>query len=217
MDHWLRVLFYVLIVRPFLTLVIGIRVKGREHLETGEQVVVVSNHNSHLDTVVLLDLIGVLRMSRFRPVAAADYFEKPGPVGYLSHVLFNILPIRRKGPGDGAANPIDAMAAAVDAGDSLILFPEGTRGEPEKLARFRSGAGVLIARYPHLKVIPVWQEGMGKILPKGAWYPVPFNGSVNIGAPMTFTGDAKQITAELEATVLELGRQCRSDRETKTS
>lgn len=210
MDHWLRVAFYLLVVRPFLTFVIGMRVKGAQHLETNEQVVIVSNHNSHLDTVVLLDLVGVRRMERFRPVAAADYFEVSGPVEYFSHALFNILPIRRKGPGDQSQNPIDVMAQAIEAGESLILFPEGTRGEPEKLARFRSGVGVLVAKYPHLKVIPVWLEGMGKILPKGAWYPVPFNGSVNIGPPTAFTGDAKTITAAIEAMVQELGRETRA-------
>lgn len=214
MAHWIRVLFYALIVRPFLVLVIGIRVKGQHHLHTSEQVLIVSNHNSHLDTVVLLDLIGIERMSSFRPVAAADYFETSGPISLATHVLFNILPIRRKGPGESGANPIEVMAKAIEAGDSLIVFPEGTRGEPEKLARFRSGAGHLIARFPHLKVIPVFLEGMGKILPKGAWCPVPFDGSVNIGPPTVFRGTPKEITTALEALVHELGRECRGERST---
>lgn len=213
MDHWIRVLFYLLIVRPFLALVIGIRVKGKEHLRIPDQVLVVSNHNSHLDTVVLLDLIGIHRMGRFRPVAAADYFESSRPVSMVTRVLFNILPIDRKGRVRGGEDPLEIMASAIRAGDNLILFPEGTRGEPEKLARFRNGAGRLIALFPHLKVIPVFQDGMGRILPRGAWYPVPFIGRVNIGTPRTFQGTAEEITLQLEEIVQRLGRECRGKSE----
>jgi 1-acyl-sn-glycerol-3-phosphate acyltransferase len=213
MDHWIRVFFYLLIVRPFLSLVIGIRVKGRENLHIQEQVLIVSNHNSHLDTVVLLDLIGTGRMSHFRPVAAADYFESSRSVSFVTKCLFNILPIHRKGRVHSGEDPLEIMAQAIEGGDSLILFPEGTRGEPEKLARFRHGAGRLISRFPGLKVIPVFLDGMGRILPKGAWYPVPFIGRVNIGPPTCFRGTAEEITLELEAMVHKLGRECRGEPE----
>jgi len=208
--HLVRVLFYTLVVRPFLALVIGLRVKGREHLERDAQLLIVSNHNSHLDTLVLLDLIGPWRMHRFRPVAAADYFQKSAPLDAVTSLLFNILPIRRTG-GDAAGDPIEVMASALDGGDSLIIYPEGTRGEPEQMARFRSGAGRLIARYPQLEVIPVYLDGMGRILPKGSWYPVPFIGRVNVGAPRRMEGTPAEITAALEAAVRELKRACRGE------
>lgn len=210
MTHLIRTLFYTLVVRPFLALVIGIHVKGREHLETDQQVLIVSNHNSHMDTLVLLDLIGPGRMARFRPVAAADYFQSSGPLDLVTSLLFNILPIRRTG-GPEAGDPIEVMARALAAGDSLIIYPEGTRGEPEQMARFRAGAGRLIERSPDLTVIPVYLDGMGRILPKGAWYPVPFLGRVNVGAPRRFSGPAAEITRQLEEVVRQLKKECRGE------
>lgn len=203
-----RLVFYGLVVRPLLYLIIGLRVKGREHLHTDRQVLIVSNHNSHLDTVVLLDLIGPMRMASFRPVAAADYFTTSSVTYTLTSLGFNILPIRRTKDG-GGDDPLEVMAAALERGESLIIFPEGTRGEPEQMSRFRSGAARLIARFPKLDVIPVYLDGLGRILPRGEWYPVPFVGRVNVGAPRTFAGTPEEITHELERAVLALKAECR--------
>lgn len=199
-----RVLFYRGIARPFLWLVIGLQVRGLEHLAAARQVVVVSNHNSHLDTLVLLDLIGPERLESFRPVAAADYFQCSRFVSALTSLLFNILPICRKAGSGRPSDALEIMSRALEDGDSLIVFPEGTRGEPEEMARFRKGVGRLLTRFPRIEVIPVYQSGMGRILPRGAWYPVPFVGRVVIGEPRRFTGTASQITSALEAAVREL-------------
>jgi 1-acyl-sn-glycerol-3-phosphate acyltransferase len=205
-----RLAFYWLVVRPLLYLIIGLRVKGREHLETDEQVLIVSNHNSHLDTVVLLDLIGPMRMETFRPVAAADYFTTSSLTHYVTSLGFNILPIRRTKDG-GGDDPLEVMAEALARGESLILFPEGTRGEPEQMTRFRSGAARLIARFPRLKVVPVYLDGLGRIMPRGEWYPVPLVGRVNIGAPRAFVGTPEDITRDLEDAVRALKRECRGE------
>jgi len=211
MTRAIRILFYLFIVRPFLYLIIGIRIKGREHLKTEGQVLIISNHNSHLDTVVIFDMIGVWRMHRYRPVAAADYFESSWLVHFVTLLLFNILPIRRVKGSEKGGDPMATMAEALDRGESLILFPEGTRGEPEKMARFRIGAGRLIEKYPHIKVIPLHQHGLGRIMPRGEWLPVPVIGLVNVGAPRRFHGSAEEITTKLEDVITQLGREIRGE------
>ncbi|MBI4859416.1 MAG: 1-acyl-sn-glycerol-3-phosphate acyltransferase [Candidatus Riflebacteria bacterium] len=210
MAMLIRMLFFWLVVKPFLLLAIGITVRGRGNLEVEGPALIVSNHNSHLDTVVLLDLIGVTRMERFRPVAAADYFETSRPLSFLTRLLFNILPIRRTRDDQGD-DPLESMALSIAAGDSLILYPEGTRGEPEKLTRFRAGAGRLIQRFPDVAVIPVYMHGLGRILPRGSWYPVPFLARVNIGEPRRYSGSIEEITERLEDVIQRLGRQCRDE------
>lgn len=89
-------LFFLLLVRPFLTLFIGLRVRGREHLPESGPFVLVANHASHLDTLSLLALFPLSRLRDVRPVAAADYFERTRLTALVSRTFFNILPIRRR-------------------------------------------------------------------------------------------------------------------------
>ena len=72
-------------------------------------------------------------------------------------------------------NPIQAMSASLVKGDSLILFPEGSRGEPQKMQQFKKGVGLLLKKYPNIAYIPVYMTGMGRILPKGERLLIPFD------------------------------------------
>ena len=139
--------FFALVLRPFLALFIGLRVRGREHLPGTPPFIMVANHSSHLDTVSLLGLFPLQQLPHLRPVAAADYFERNAFVSAFSKTVFNILPITRKKLTTNT-NPLPRMEAALRAGQSLILFPEGTRGSGEDLTRFHSGAAHLIEKCP---------------------------------------------------------------------
>ena len=199
----MQMAFFVLVLRPFLTLFIGLRVRGREHLPATGPFILIANHTSHLDTASLLSLFPLRRLPDLRPVAAADYFERNRLVSALSKTLFNILPIARKQITPDT-NPLPRLAEALHAGQSLILFPEGTRGTGEDLARFHSGAAHLIEKCPDVPVVPVYLVNMGRSLPKGEWIPVPFFCEVRIGRPQTFQGNRREITAALETAVRQL-------------
>jgi len=195
--------FFALVLRPFLTLFIGLRVRGREHLPQSAPFIMIANHSSHLDTVSLLGLFPLRKLSQLRPVAAADYFERNAFVSAFSKTVFNILPITRKKITTDT-NPLPRMEAALRAGQSLILFPEGTRGSGEDLARFHSGAAHLIEKCPEVPVVPVYLVNMGRSLPKGEWIPVPFFCEVRIGPRQKFQGNCREITAALETAVRQL-------------
>ena len=199
----MQMAFFVLVLRPFLTLFIGLRVRGREHLPATGPFILIANHTSHLDTASLLSLFPLRRLPDLRPVAAADYFERNRLVSALSKTLFNILPIARKQITPDT-NPLPRLAEALHAGQSLILFPEGTRGTGEDLARFHSGAAHLIEKCPDVPVVPVYLVNMGRSLHKGEWIPVPFFCEVRIGRPQTFQGNRREITAALETAVRQL-------------
>ena len=130
-------LFFALLLRPFVNHVMGKRVHGAQNLPSEDPFLLVANHDSHLDTPLLLSLFPGSRLSRIRPVAAADYWGS-GLKRFVSEKLFRVLPIARSGAEAGEA--VARMEEALDAGESLILFPEGTRGDPEVLQPFRSGA-----------------------------------------------------------------------------
>lgn len=195
--------FFTLFIRPFVTLFIGLRVSGFEHLPRRDPFILVANHSSHLDTICLLSLFRILRLRRIRPVAAADYFERNAFTSLVSRVLFNILPIPRK-DFTPENHPLKRMHAALQHGDSLIIFPEGTRGSGE-LGKFRSGVARLASETTGIPVIPAFLVNMGRSLPKGELIPVPFFCEVRLGAPVALSGDTSEMTAQIENAVRSLG------------
>lgn len=204
--------FFFLLGRPFLAFFIGLRIKGRQNLPKDFPFLLVANHTSHLDTLSLLALFPLRDLWRVRPVAAADYFESTKLVSTVTRTLFNTLPIPRKG-FTAENHPLKTMGAAIDRGEGLILFPEGTRGMQQKgLAPFKKGAAHLVLERPGLRVVPVFLDNMGRSLPKGAWIPVPFFCTISIGQPRVLTGTPEEITARLEGEVKALSAESRPGR-----
>jgi 1-acyl-sn-glycerol-3-phosphate acyltransferase len=177
----LKQLFFALVVRPTLLVALGVNVRRRELLPERGPAIVVANHNSHLDTAVLMTLLPWRELGRVRPVAAADYFLANRLVAWFSLKVIGIVPIERQ----GATDPLAPVREALAAGAILILFPEGTRGEPERMAELKSGIGRLAVAFPEVPVTPVFLRGLGKVLPRGAVLPVPFFSDVFVGQPLS--------------------------------
>jgi len=200
---WVQIAFFVGFLRPFLALFLGVRVRGRENLPRRDPFVLIANHASHLDTVTLLSLFPLRRLRRIRPVAAADYFERSRLRSALTKSLFHILPIARSRE-EGAPDPRERMLAALGSGQSLILFPEGTRTKDGTMGRFRSGIAHLAMHAPDVPIVPAFLVNLGRSLPKGALIPVPMFAEVRVGAPLHPTGEREEIVAALERAVREL-------------
>jgi 1-acyl-sn-glycerol-3-phosphate acyltransferase len=149
-----------------------------------------ANHTSHLDFILLWSYLPPEIRRRTRPVAARDYWEK-GPLRrYLSTRVFRALLIDRSGPE--AREAVDRLAEGVAAGDSLILFPEGTRGTGQSIAPFKSGLYHLCAAQPGLELVPVSMENLNRVLPKGEFIPVPMVSRVIFGESLRLAdGESK--------------------------
>lgn len=195
--------FFLLVIRPFMAIFIGLKVRGREHLPHRDPFVLYANHSSHLDTISLLNLFPLSRLARIQPVAAADYFERNRLVAWFSRTLINILPIARKNITAGN-NPLRRMQAALALGHSLIIFPEGTRGTGEEIGHFHSGIAHLLAKSPDIDVVPAYLVNMGRSLPKGEFLPVPVFCEIRLGAARRIQGSRQEMIEALEAAVREL-------------
>ncbi len=142
-----------------------------------------ANHASHLDFVLVWSVLPPRMRSRVRPVAADDYWNRGRVRRFLIHQVFRGVLIAR-GKVEREHNPLTAMCAALNEGDSLLLFPEGTRGTGGAVQPFKSGVFQLALAYAELELVPVWIDNAHRVMPKGALLPLPLLCSVAFGAPM---------------------------------
>lgn len=200
----LRFLFFALIVRPVVSILLGLHVRGREHIPARGPAILAANHNSHLDAMVLMALLPHRAIHRTRPAAAREYFTKNRLLSWFSRRIVGIIPIRRERSPDGE-DPLSGCYGALERGEIVIFFPEGTRGEPEQLAEFRGGIAKLAQRYPEVPVVPIFLRGLGKALPKGEALLVPFFVDVFAGAPLRGRDHAENFLPALRGQIRALG------------
>jgi 1-acyl-sn-glycerol-3-phosphate acyltransferase len=206
MGALLRRLFVVLVAWPVALVLIGIHVRHRERLPASGPAIVVANHNSHLDTLTLLSLFPLSIIPRVRPVAAADYFLSNRLLAWVSTRLVGILPIARK---VRKADPLLGCYEALQRGEILIVFPEGSRGEPERMGELKTGIAHLAERHPDVPVVPVFLHGLGLALPKGEALLVPRFCDVYVGEAIRWTGERGSFMHALHGSLEQLGQQHR--------
>jgi 1-acyl-sn-glycerol-3-phosphate acyltransferase len=195
-----RLAFLTLVARPLARFLTGADVIGRERLPASGPAIVVANHTSHVDTLLLLTIFPARLMARVRPVAAADYFLRGPVIGWFSRTLVGIVAVERT---QGLHEDVLAPArAALAAGDIVIVFPEGTRGPAtDALGPLKTGVARLAAAFPQAPVTPVWIEGAGRVLPKGALLPAPMNCTALVGESIAWAGDKAAFMETLRASL----------------
>ena len=180
----------------------GVQVQWAGCRPSERQRIYFANHTSHLDFVVLWSALPSDIRARTRPIAAKDYWEETRLRRYVVENVFKAVLVERgtasqsKSPEDGkfvSRSLIEDMAAALGTHNSLILFPEGTRGTGEKVGEFRAGLYHLAVRRPDVELVPAYLENMNRILPKGEFLPVPMLSLLTFGKPIRVEpGEEKQ-------------------------
>ena len=147
-----------------------------------EQRIYFANHQSHFDWVLIwAALPGDLRAIT-RPIAARDYWTSSKLKHWITREVFNTVYVSRQRVDD--EDPLEPLMEALRHGDSLVIFPEGTRGSVAEPAAFRAGLYHLAEAFPEVQLIPTWIANVQRVMPKGEVVPVPILCSVTFGAPL---------------------------------
>ena len=174
---------------------VGVKFDNASFLLNEKQFIIVANHNSHLDTMTLMASLPSKILPKVKPVAAADYFGNTKLKEKMSNYFINTLLISRS----EGSNAIRQMKKALDEGYSLIVFPEGTRGNPDEEQELKPGIALLLSLCPQIKYVPAYMVGMGKAMPKNDNLIIPYESSLIYGEPRLIESeDKKEILKQLE-------------------
>jgi len=194
------------LLAAFAWIVTGVRPIWAGSAPSDRQRIYFANHASHGDFILVTACLPPDEREHVHAVAAADYWGKTRLRRFVAEQLLGSVLIDRLWT-DEKQHPLKAMLNVLDQGDSLILFPEGTRNmTDEPLLKFRSGLYNLTVERPNVELIPCWIENMSRVLPKGEFVPVPLLCRVVFGAPIALVDgeDRHAFLKRAHATLLSL-------------
>jgi len=168
-----------------------------------EQRIYFANHQSHFDWVLIWAALPHDLRAQTRPIAARDYWTSSRFKAWLTHEVFNAVYVSRQRSAD--EDPLEPLVEALQSGDSLVIFPEGTRSNKGEPQAFKAGLYHLAEQFPGVPLIPVWIDNVQRVMPKGEVVPVPILCTATFGAPIQLApGEDKRAFLErARAAVIE--------------
>ena len=151
-----------------------------------EQRIYFANHQSHADPVMIWAALPKELRACTRAIAARDYWTKTPFKQWITSAVFNVIYVSRERNAD--EDPLEPLFEALEHGDSIILFPEGTRGNAEEPQAFKAGLYNLACKFPAIELVPAWINNVQRVMPKGEVVPVPVLCSVTFGKPIHLHG-----------------------------
>jgi len=205
-------------ILPLGRIFASVDVRGLEHLEAVDgPVIFAANHQSHLDTPVILDALPPRWRYRVAPAMAKEFFKAhfyPEQFGtkayiqnsanyYLASLFFNAFPLPQREAG--TRQTLRYIGELVGDGFSVLIFPEGKRTQKGEIGRFQPGAAMIAARLD-VPIVPVRLEGVDRILHQSWKFPSRGRATVTFGAPISLRGnDYGEMARRIEAAVAKLG------------
>ena len=169
-----------------------------------EQRIYFANHQSHFDWVLIWAALPHDLRAITRPIAARDYWTKTPLRHWITREVFNAVYVSRERSAD--EDPLEPLVEALRHGDSLVIFPEGTRSNKGEPQAFKSGLYHLAEAFPQVPLVPAWIDNVQRVMPKGEVVPVPILCTVTFGAPLTLAPgeDKRSFLARARDAVIEL-------------
>jgi 1-acyl-sn-glycerol-3-phosphate acyltransferase len=168
----------------FARLLTGARAVWKGCAPAAVQRIYYGNHTSHGDFVLIFASLPADLRAHTRPVAGADYWNATRLKRWIANDVLRAVMVERQ-KREGGPNPVEQMVDALDHGDSLILFPEGTRNTTDlPLLPFKSGIFRTVEARPEVECVPVWIENLNRVMPKGQVLPIPLLCTLTFGTPL---------------------------------
>lgn len=145
------------------------------------QAIYFANHTSHIDAIAIWSAIPNTERKFVHPVAAKDYWGKTKFRKFIAVNSLNSVLLDREIKNQ---NPLSDLISILANGESLILFPEGTRSQEQEPKEFKAGIYSLAKQFPHVQLIPIYLDNFNRCMPKGSFIPVPLACSVRFGNPL---------------------------------
>jgi 1-acyl-sn-glycerol-3-phosphate acyltransferase len=183
------------------------RVQGIENLETFDSpFIFASNHQSHVDTHVILDSLPKDIRKQTAVAAAFDHFAdadgtsiKKRLIQFLVAAIWHAFGIERQ---NSPISSIRTMQNLLHRGWSIVIYPEGTRSRTGEIAKFKSGLAI-VAKKSNRPVVPIYIQGGIDVLPEATY--IPHSGIIHIsfGEPLHFKQDesSAEFMARIETAV----------------
>ncbi|PYK69309.1 MAG: 1-acyl-sn-glycerol-3-phosphate acyltransferase [Verrucomicrobia bacterium] len=193
------------ITRVYLAIAHRLKIRGRENLPANAPFILVANHASHLDAIILGGILPLRFVGAVFPIAAGDTFFTKRASSIFATAFMNALPIWRK--NCGAHSLGDLRERLLKGACVYILFPEGTRTRTGEMAPFKPGLGRLVAR-TNIPIVPCYLDGTFAALPASRTVPRWKKISARIGKPLLFANTTNDRAGwqSLAATVEEAVR-----------
>jgi len=201
----LKLFIHLFLLRPLVKLIFGVNIFGNENIYNLKRFIIIANHNSHLDTLLLFYSLPVKQILITHPAAAKEYFSKSKIIFRLVSYLFSPIWVNRGDPSE-RVEFMNEVKNILDKGHNIIMYPEGTRGLPGEIQSFKSGIGRISEQYRDIPIIPVFISGTERSFPKGGFIPVPIWNNVIIRPPLVFKESYNEITHTLEDIINELSK-----------
>lgn len=177
-------LLYWCLMRSYLSLYHRMSVTGREHIPAEPPYVMVANHSSHLDAMMMVSVQRWRLRDRVFPLAAGDFFFETPAMATFAMFCINALPLWRRNCGRHVLGELRRRLITEPC--AFVLFPEGTRSPDGQMGAFKAGLGMLVAE-TNVPVLPCRISGASRALPRGKWCPRPNHITLKVGNPITFS------------------------------
>src|SRR6186713_3008265 len=155
-----------------------------------DQRIYFANHQSHFDWVLIWAALPKDLRASTRPIAASDYWTSSRFKHWLTREVFHAVYVVRQRTDD--QDPLEPLTDALKQGDSLVIFPEGTRSSKGDPQAFKSGLYHLAEQFPQVQLVPAWIDNVQRVMPKGEVVPVPILCTVVFGAPVSLQPDEER-------------------------
>ncbi|MEE8349501.1 MAG: AMP-binding protein [Acidobacteriota bacterium] len=215
-DRWLLTASFATL-KSWYRLYFQLRLHNPEHLPHCGPYLIAANHSSHLDAAAVIAsvaaVVGARKAGRLHVLGARDYFFNRPLKGWILSALLNLVPVEREETSLAGLRLVKALLAE---GESVLIFPEGTRSRTGQIQDFKPGVG-LIAAEAGAPIVPLYIQGAHRAMPPGAAFPRPlpievfFGPAINVSDPDSApqaSGDElyRRIAAEVQRAVVTLAQ-----------